>query len=151
MGRSLYLVDIENLAGSAKDTHQVALDRLGRCLHGTGWKPGDLAVVASTAVLWKKIAWDAAQFTCQWVVVRRGRDNADHALLEAISGYDTGTFERVVIASGDHIFAGLASELVKEGVQVVVAANAGKIASELRHAALETIELPPIPMGAAVE
>ena len=142
MDRSLFLVDIENLAGSGLDEHGLAVDRLARCLSLAKHKPGDLSVVASGKKLWKKLAFEVRQLGCRWVVVNAVQDAADRALIEAAHDYDLATFDSLVIGSGDHIFTGLAKEAGIAGLEVVVVGLDGGVSKTLSRAANQTIRLP---------
>jgi len=144
MDRSLFLVDIENLAGDGLDAHGLALDRLARCLALAKHKPGDLSVVASGRRLWKKLAFDVRQWGCRWVVVNALRDAADRALIDAAHDYNLATFDSLVIGSGDHIFTGLAEEAGEAGLKVVAIGPDGGVSKTLSRAADQTIRLPPI-------
>ena len=60
-----------------------------------------------------KNSWPQAR-----VVLGVGRDGADHALLDVLDHEDVGArFSRVVIVSGDGIFANAAAELARQASQ----------------------------------
>ena len=69
------------------------------------------------------------------VLAGHGRDGADKALLEFADVRHIATrYDRVVVGSGDHIFAPLVSELMAAGVMVTVVAPSKSIAWALRLA-----------------
>lgn len=117
-GRTLHVIDVENLVGgSAVDLdavapalaayrRSVAVAEIDHVVLGTGPR---LAFAA-------KVAWPGAQLR-----VGRGVDGADRALLTALeSRFVAARYGRVVVASGDHAFCGLVSSLRALGTAVVV-------------------------------
>ena len=141
MARRLHLIDIENLACDAFDAHGVAREQLKRVLDVV-WRRGDFVTIASNRHLWRRLAWDVA-VAHHYIVSPSGRDSADKALLTSAASLDLGTFESVVIGSGDHVFTGLAMAAADQGVQAWVVAARGTIAHSLRQAAHSVYELPP--------
>ena len=144
MTRSIHLVDIENLAGDAYDAHGIAQDRMRSCLRASRWVPGDFVTIASNSWMWRRVAWDVG-VPHRYIVTRGGPDSADLALLHSAAELSLRTFDRVVIGSGDHIFAGIASNATKCGARVAVVANYGSIARSLRQYAHAVRELPAVP------
>lgn len=62
----------------------------------------------------------------------RGRDGADRALLSHIDiGWAKRCFERVVVASGDHVFAPVVRDCQAAGVPVELVAGCGGVARVL--------------------
>lgn len=117
-GRTLHLVDIENLCGGT-DTGDAAVgeavDRYRRTIRVA---EDDHVIVGSgpTFALAAKRAWPSAQ-----LVVGRGVDGADVALLHAADPiFVADHYDRVVVASGDHAFAGLVVDLRSRGTAVLV-------------------------------
>ena len=140
--RTLVLVDAENIAS-------VALPSEGRCTadrtelrRALRVRESDHVIVASshraaTAVWW---AWPAARR-----IVKSGPDGADLALLGAVDIDDVSArFTRIVIASGDGIFADLAIQLAERGAEVIVIARQGSISRRLAESASRTMVLPRI-------
>ena len=143
--RTLHLIDIENLAGSARPSARVVRDL--RNDYGARVQPGDLVIVAANhgaaPVVWWE--WPGARH-----LPRSGPNGADEALLEVIrTEHAEQRFDRVVIASGDAIFAMPAAELARRGVSVAVVARRGSLARRLQLAAgtFELIEASTIEMG----
>jgi hypothetical protein len=118
-GRTFHLIDVENLCGGTAGTDEVlvseVLDRYRRTI-AVG--PDDLVILGSGPTLAPaaKAAWPAAR-----LVVGRGIDGADHALLDAADvSYLANRFDRVVIGSGDHVFVDLIIGLRARGTAVYV-------------------------------
>ena len=132
-GRTLHVIDVENLAG--------------------GTTAGTVSVAASLAAYRSTVAvatvdhvvlGSGTTFACAcaaaWPGARlrlgRGRDGADHALLEAVDPCFTASrYDRVVVGSGDHIFCGLVAELRRRGLAVLVVARPGSVSRDLRRLA----------------
>lgn len=80
------------------------------------------------------------------MVMGRGIDGADHALIDVLRGEHVAQrFGAVVIASGDGIFADVAAELAAAGVAVTVVAREGHLSARLRLAAKQVVLLPDVP------
>lgn len=130
--RTAFLVDIDNLCRSGQPDRATveamfaAVD--GLCAPG----PDDQVYCAGTYLS----AWHAKSVRSGYCTrVGRGPDGADHQLL-ALAEVDflSRRFDRVVIGSGDHIFADRIRELVQAGLGVDVFARYGSVARELRRA-----------------
>ena len=109
--RCLHLVDIENLMdGPFYNTSQRINKVLASFLEASKWRLGDLLVIAANPELMKIFAFDFTQFPvrllCGW-----GNDGADKLLLSAIPKNLDASFSRIVVGSGDHIFASLFENL----------------------------------------
>jgi hypothetical protein len=77
-------------------------------------------------------------------VVRSGPDGADLALIEIIEKEDVvARFGRIVIASGDQIFAGPAAALQAAGVAVTVVSRPELLSRRLRFAVRDVRYLDP--------
>ncbi len=131
-GRALHLVDVENLLGGTDFTEAdvAAVARNYRQIARVG--ADDLVVVASshhTALpVW--FGWGEARR-----LVRSGSDGADLALLDVVKHEDVAVrFERVVIGSGDGIFAFGAAALQRDGVGVTVVSQRESLSRQLRLA-----------------
>jgi hypothetical protein len=78
----------------------------------------------------------------RWVRAHHGKDAADDALLfDCDPALLAKSFSRVVIATGDHRFAGLAAELRTRGLHVTVAGVRGHIAGILSAQADDVVEV----------
>jgi hypothetical protein len=131
--RTLHLIDIENLIGS------------------TGFKAGTVASVAHNYGCVAEIGsvdlvivasghFTALPAWCGWPNVRRlvrsGPDGADLALIKVIETEDIPRrFDRVVIASGDGIFAEPAAWLQAHGCTVTVVTRSEALSRQLHFAA----------------
>jgi len=130
-GRTFHAIDVENLVGgspfSAEDVTTAGLAYLAH----VGVTKGDAVVIGCGTgnALTVFFSWphDARR------VVGSGIDGADHALLEVLFTEDIASrYERVVIASGDHIFAPAARHLAFAGADVLVASRPEALSGALR-------------------
>jgi hypothetical protein len=131
--RTLHLVDIENLV----EGHWLIdpLTVLAQYRDQAAWNEGDLSYVAAGPKMLKRVCFAATGAWCQWLC-RRGKDGADLALLDsAPAAFVADRFDRLVIGSGDWIFAGLAGECRRKGVAVDVIAPSGSLSFLLYRAA----------------
>ena len=140
-GRTLHLVDLENVLGdpwaAGPGVAAVYEEVLVRGLH----REGDLVVVACNPGLAPHFAF-TPHTSCQ-LLVRRGRDGADLALLgwgspELIAQ----RFDRLVIASGDGIFAGILRPLRGLGLRVEVLYGRGRVSARLHHNGVPLVRVP---------
>ena len=143
-GESLIMVDIENQVGASELTAEnvvevkTALD----LLEGAGV----MHVVACSHHNAKAVMfnWPKAR-----IILKSGKDGADLALIEVATDERVGKrFDRVVIASGDGIFAEVAKDLSNDGVQVCIVCGRGALSKNLelqcpnvRYLALSAREL----------
>lgn len=118
-GRTAVLVDIENIIGSTNfDACDVTMARAR--IHEMVDCPDDAHVIVATTVghllCPAHAGWPGAR-----LVWRRGKDGADLALADvALNENLIARFDRVVLASGDGIFAVVATWLQQHGVAVTV-------------------------------
>lgn len=126
--RALHLVDLENLAACQHVTIDAAIATAEQYRTTADRRPGDLTVVGSSHHngFAARVAFPEA--TVRW---RSGRDGADLALIDALDEFDLGRFGRVVIGSGDGIFADVADRCRRQGVTVTVVARPTAIAHRL--------------------
>lgn len=131
-GRTLHLIDLENLIGDPMADVVHIRWALGHWPELFRVAPGDLVVIAANPVM----AWEAKQtWPGALVRSRTGEDGADHALLEACEPtWVVGRFARVVVGSGDHIFAARARELSAAGIVVVCVSRPDSLSVDLRRA-----------------
>lgn len=132
-GRTLHLVDIENLMGGPLGGDEL-LRNVSRAYRSSArMAVGDHAIVACnpTLLLPTKLEWEANR-----VLVGFGPDGADRRLLAELTSHRwvVSHFDRVVIGSGDGIFSRRASILRHHGVRVEVVALRGAIARRLQRA-----------------
>lgn len=140
-GRTLHIVDIENLAGNPRATcPEMALTR-AQHRRVSRWASGDHTIVACNekAVFNAKLIYPEAT-----VRIGYGRDGADRALLREVADYDdiSGRFERVTVGSGDGAFADLVIELRRRGVTVDVIGVRGATSNRLAAAASQVYWMP---------
>lgn len=133
LGRTLHLVDIENLLGvpprEASGEHYISAAKAFWA--AVGPKPDDhLLVGCDFANMFKaRDAIHRGQLVCG-----RGPDGGENAILEdARPGFIKSHYGRVVIASGDHAFVPLAKRLKILGVDVVSACIPGHGSRALRE------------------
>jgi hypothetical protein len=123
-GRTLHLVDIENLSGGPQRTpaeHAAAYRAYERRAE---LRTGDQVVVAACGRVMRDLAFSLPSGIARRVA--NGDDGADRVLL----GFGTAEFiaerfERLVIGSGDHGFLGLALAAQALGVHVVILSGRG--------------------------
>lgn len=130
--RTAYFLDLDNLAGSgqpsADDIHRV-LDEFERLCEPC---QDDQVYCAGTAIS----AYHCADYRPNYrVAVGRGKDGADRRLLElGDPDHVSRRFQRVVIGSGDGIFADVAQEYMTRGMRVELLVGKGALATSLRQA-----------------
>src|SRR5689334_7230896 len=102
-GRSLWLVDLENLSGGS-DTSEARIAEAWQTLAAAiARRPGDQVVVGSGPE-YAAMAWFLLPAGIK-LVVREGRHGGERALLDVFDvDHAAARFERLVIASGDHAF-----------------------------------------------
>lgn len=134
-GRTLYLVDIENMVGSSAPTCSEVTQVERRIYAAVRPRLGDHAVVAASHhnALAMIYGWTG---TAQRKM-RSGIDGADLALLEAVTdtSWIAQRYRRVVVASGDHAFTFAVASLRAAGVEVIVIRPDIGLSSALRRAA----------------
>lgn len=136
---TLVLCDIENLAGAASPTAR-DVRQIDALIH-RAFGAGLLEVLACDAhnaeVVWFNWTHEVRR------LVGRGPDGADLELIGVLRHERIEQrFRRVIIGSGDHIFAEPAMRLAAAGVQVVVAVGRGYCSARLRQAVEDVVHLP---------
>jgi len=120
--RSLHLVDLENLVGDPRADAVPALDTFRGYLAAAHWHEGDHLIVACNPWLMTKIAFDLPSACSKHAV--HGRDGADIMLLSlAPPELVVKRYGRLVVGSGDGIFAGRATTVHERGTKVDVVAR----------------------------
>lgn len=132
-GRTLHLVDLENLAGGSSAGAADVDDAFARYERVVRFGRGDHRIVACG----RQLAYAAKD---RWrgalVKAAHGVDGADRVLLaEAAPEFVCGRYDRVVVASGDHGFVPLVVALDGLGVDVCVVSRRDALARRLREAA----------------
>lgn len=128
-GRTLHLVDLENLAGGSSATSADVTGALAAYESVVRFGPADHRVVACAKPLWAtaKASWPGAL-----VRAVKGIDGADLQLLaDGDARYVGRHYDRAVVASGDHIFVDLVIELDAAGVEVCVVSRRRSLSRRL--------------------
>jgi hypothetical protein len=127
-GRTLHLIDLENLAGDPAADPETALRTFDRYLALACWQDGDLVYVATNPALASQICWDMP-IKCNFRTAC-GPDGADNALLRNASPeFVARRVRRMVIGSGDHIFIRRAVAVRELGVGVGVVSRPSSLHS----------------------
>jgi hypothetical protein len=146
--RTLHLVDIENLAGTAIPSLGQVTEVQGRYVARLSFGADDQVVMAAShlALLNAALGWPHARYR-----VRSGPDGADLELLDVLQHEDVAArFTHVVIGSGDGLFGQTAANLAALGVWVTVASRRDSLSGALARAARDVVYLDaPQPMAAA--
>jgi alkanesulfonate monooxygenase SsuD/methylene tetrahydromethanopterin reductase-like flavin-dependent oxidoreductase (luciferase family) len=141
-GRALHLVDFENLLG---ESHRFADCEdirwaVARYCKAADWQTDDLAIVATNRKLMAKVCFELPD---GWQkATKEGHDGADQALLErATATFVQHRFHRLVVGSGDHVFAELAEKMRRGGGEVWVVATDGHVSERLARVASKLVLL----------
>lgn len=140
-GRSMHLIDIENLCGSSHLTLDQVRTARQRYVDTGLCREGDLVVVASSRgnFLSSAYGWPSARY-----LTRDGMDGADLCLAEVISEERLPSrFEKVVVASGDGGLAPFVVNLADSGVDTVVVSTSDRLSRQMRLAAHKCVVLSP--------
>lgn len=147
-GRTVHLVDIENLLEGPTFSEIDVMALMESYFILSERKAGDHLVIATChrAAL-------AAWFGCPDArrLVRSGPNGADLALLDVMTSEKVASrYGRVVIGSGDGLFADAAAELQAQGASVGVVTRRNQLSRRLAFAVrdvryLEDIPIPAIP------
>lgn len=136
-GRSLCVLDLENLAGGPSDSYRAVAALWARVVDP---RPPDL-VVCGCDVTGAFAARDA--FPSARLVVGRGPDGADRRLVEVIEeASGLGRFDTVVLGSGDGIFTEPLARVAQQGLLTWVIAPEGHLARRLREVARRVVTVP---------
>jgi NYN domain len=137
--RTLHVVDIENLAGTAIPT-LLEVNKVQRLyLARLGFGADDQVVMAAShmCLVNAALGWPHARYR-----VRSGRDGADLELMDVLLHEDVASrFRHVVIGSGDGMFRAAAESLTSRNVRVTVASRPGSLSYYLRRAATDIVYL----------
>ncbi len=132
-GRTLHLLDVENLAGGTAGGVAAVAPSLAAYRSTITVACADHVVLGTgpTFACATADGWPGARLR-----VGHGVDGADHALLDDVDAdFTAGHYSRVVVGSGDHIFCGLVCELRSRGLVVLVVARAESVSRDLRRLA----------------
>ena len=137
--RTLHLVDIENLAGTAVPSLPQVMDVQGRYARRMALGADDQVIMASNhlALVNAAVGWPHARYR-----VRSGPNGADLELLDVIEFENVATrFTHVVIGSGDGMFGRAAEGLTAGGVRVTVVSLQRSLSASLARAARHVVYL----------
>jgi hypothetical protein len=126
-------VDVENLLGDPHGSDAAVREVLAqyRDRHVRG---RDQVIIAANPNLGLKAKLAYPEALVRWAT---GPDGADNALLAEASPADiAGRFDRLVVASGDHIFAPLVEQVCGLGVTVLVVHRRGSLSRRLRSSTI---------------
>lgn len=130
--RTLVALDFENLAGGPEPC-EIHFQRIRQIVEGVvGDVPAPIIAACSHhAARTMSFLWPAARW--KW---RSGRDGADLALLDELDvDWISQRFTRLVLGTGDGIFAGVVSQLGLSGTKVEVVSRRRALSRRLRMAA----------------
>ncbi|MEN9751243.1 MAG: hypothetical protein RLZZ600_290 [Actinomycetota bacterium] len=131
-GRTLVLIDFENLCAGTLDSIDLAKAVRQELVACAGLSGNEQVVIATShaGLLTFGIAWPGAR-----LLVRSGENGADLELLSVLDEERVGDrFDRVVLASGDGIFAEAVARL-GSATAVTVIARPAQMSRQLRMAA----------------
>ncbi|MBK37028.1 MAG: hypothetical protein CME26_16050 [Gemmatimonadetes bacterium] len=132
-GRTLHLVDLENLVGGPFAPAEVMLASIDQFNRLAVRSLDDLVWVGTNPRLVLQAKRLMPQARC---LTKGGPDGADLALLNELDNptWIAERFDRVVIGSGDGIFSDVAREMRTLGVRVGVVARRGTVSLRLGYA-----------------
>jgi len=140
--RSLFLVDIENLCGSGRLSERTVTSAAAALFASHARGPLDHVVVACDQANLAAVEFGLVGHS-HVVKCGHGADGADRKLLEfAVSLYAAG-FDRLVLASGDHIFAPAVAQRAAAGQMTTVVTRRLALSKRLRMAAAAVVYLAP--------
>lgn len=144
-GRTLHLIDIENLVRGSGASHAQVAEALAAYRATVVVGSGDHVVIASgrRLLMAAGLAWPGAR-----LLLGAGVDGADLALLDAsLPALAAAAYDREAIGSGDGIFAARAGELRRAGLVVTVVSLGESLAIDLRDNASLVCQLPAAAQG----
>ena len=130
-GRTLHLLDLENLCGDPGAGPETIAGVIAAYQRQVRIAARDHVVIATN----RRQAFAAkAYLPGACVRIGRGVDGADYELLAECDPHDAARrFSRVIIGSGDHIFATLAAELTRRMVVVGVVSRQRSLSADLQR------------------
>ena len=140
--RTLHLVDADNLTGGPTEDGCVAQRAADTYRISSGTRIGDQTIVGSDL---RSAAVTAFAWPGVMVIRTTGTDAVDHSLIEQLDPADVAArFGRVVVGSGDGIFADAMNVLRDAGVAVEVVAPRGGVSHRLYPASrrVSTVAIP---------
>jgi len=139
-GRALHLLDVEYLGLGPQVTGADLVLVLDRYRPAVDWHLGDHLVGAASNFVYERIAWDCPGI--RLLPAGGGPDAADLRLIdEATHVIDLTRYDRVVVASGDHLFGLVADAAHELGVEVWAAAYRFNLARSLAESVDVVVDL----------
>ena len=121
-GRTVHLVDVENLVGNGEMDFDQAAKARDQYTGVAGYQPGDHVIVACghAGAPGAFFAWNGLG----QMIKRSGKDGADIALVDYFYDNELWTrFDRIVIGSGDNRFLPVCTKSRNEGLEVTIVAR----------------------------
>lgn len=142
--RALFLIDVENLCAQPRWAGaEEALTAITTALFVGDWREGDHVRIAANPRLVADFVWHVDVESR--IYPRWGPDGADRALLEHLSpGFVADRYDRLVVASGDHIFADLVTDAVRAGVAATVVSLPHRVSWTLWASGANVVEVEPM-------
>jgi hypothetical protein len=132
-GRAVHLVDVENLLGTCRPTTAAVAALVSDYVTVARVAMADLVIVACSHITFLGVAW--AWSPSARLLVRSGPDGADLALIEVITAEGLpGRFDRVVVGSGDGVFAEHLASIQAYGLHATVVSRPESLSRRLRLA-----------------
>lgn len=141
-GRTLHLVDIENIVGvdPRVATRGDYIDSARAYDQASNRALGDHLVVGCNPVNFLNAS---AAFPGSQLLGYYGPDGGERAIIESVNAaFVCRAYFRVVIGSGDHAFAPIAAELLKRGLSVETVSRPDSYARDMRVVAGQPTYLP---------
>ena len=148
-GRAFHAIDVENLIGGSS-AEQSVIERVAADYRNIVPAAVDDHIVIGANPSLGHLAvqfWPSAR-----LVVRRGRNGADIALIECVKDveFTAARFDRIVIGSGDGVFVHVVRAFRRLGLPVEVVARQGRLSRELAATAsvVRRLREPPLDLAA---
>lgn len=140
-GRALHLLDVEYLGcGPTLSADDLALV-LRTYRVRADWHVGDHLVGAASTYVYEQLAFDAPS-DLRFLPAGGGPDAADLRLIdEATHVIDLTRYDRIVVASGDHIFGAVADAARELGIEVWAVAYTFNLARSLAESVDRVVDL----------
>lgn len=138
--RTLHLLDVEYLGCGPRLSAADLIVVLDRYRPRVDWHVGDHMIGAASTWVYKRIAFDSPH-DVRMLPAGGGPDAADDRLIDEAHRINLTRYDRVVIASGDHRFAGLADEIHDLDLEVWAAAYSWNLSKRLQRAVDRWISL----------
>lgn len=137
MGRTFYFIDIENMIGSSMFTHEDVLQFRSDFEKKFHVNECDLVILGTSGknnYLNAAMGWRGAR-----QVFKHGHNGADEALIAAMEEQPLDNVHKVILASGDGIFADTV-KAVSQSVPVEVVYRRGSLSKRLSQAVARMYE-----------